>query len=142
MSWNPLFLSVFFLTSSCVDVKRMAMRQANLDLFIHPVKKACTLAEVDREASLYKCNLCHRSFICPQGLGSHMTTAHREKDKAAGGIRAPKFGSAKPMAPEVAYYGMLRFHFTSTPVSCKQVRCRDTNAQERKMAQSNQISMK
>ena len=78
----------------------MAMRQANLDLFIHPVKKACT--EVDREASLYKCNLCHKTFLCPQGLGGHMAAAHREKDKAAGGIRAPKFGSAKPMAPEVA----------------------------------------
>ena len=31
-----------------------------------------------------------------------MATAHREKDKEAGGIRAPKFGSAKPMAPEIA----------------------------------------
>ncbi len=78
----------------------MAMRQSNLDLFMHPVKKACT--EVDQEASLYKCNLCHTTFKGTQGLGSHMATAHREKDKAAGGIRAPKFGSAKPMAPEVA----------------------------------------
>ena len=31
-----------------------------------------------------------------------MATSHREKDKEAGGIRAPKFGSAKLMAPEVA----------------------------------------
>ena len=60
----------------------MAMRQSNLDLFIHPVKKACT--EVDQEASLYKCNLCHITFKGTQGLGSHMATAHREKDKAAG----------------------------------------------------------
>ena len=80
-----------------VDVKKMAMRQANLDLFLHPVKKACT--EVDQEASLYKCNLCHKTFQCTQGLGSHMATSHREKDKEAGGIRAPKFGSAKLMAP-------------------------------------------
>ena len=33
-----------------------------------------------------------------------MATAHREKDKEAGGKRAPKYGPAKPLAPEVALY--------------------------------------
>ncbi len=94
----------------------MAMRQSNLDLFMHPVKKACT--EVDQEASLYKCNLCHTTFKGTQGLGSHMATAHREKDKAAGGIRAPKFRSAKPMAPEIAAKHEAAFkNFTDAQLS-------------------------
>ena len=85
-----------------VDASPLPRRQGNLDSFLQPVKKPCT--EVDPEASLYKCNLCHRGFRCTQGLGSHMATAHREKDKEAGGKRAPKYGPAKPLAPEVALY--------------------------------------
>ena len=76
------------------------MRQVNLDSFLKPLKKACT--QVDPEASLYKCNLCHKNFRGTQGLGSHMATSHREKDKEAGGKPAPKFGPAKLLAPEVA----------------------------------------
>ena len=87
-----------------VDASPSPRRQGNLDSFLQPVKKPCT--EVDPEASaLYNCNLCHRGFRCTQGLGSHMATAHREKDKEAGGKHAPEYGPANwPLAPEVALY--------------------------------------
>ena len=74
--------------------------QGSLDSYLNPVKKACT--QVDPEASIYKCNLCHKMFQGSQGLGGHMASSHREKDKEQGGKPAPKFGPAKPSPPEVA----------------------------------------